>query len=93
MKIASAAKESEYLESFVDWCHAALEAAKIEAKDEKFVKQIQATIQVNNFGYIHLIIQYARHYNPRLVYILPHFYNLQQLILQEIYVLNKEMWA
>ena len=52
MKIASAAKESEYLESFVDWCHAALEAAKIEAKDEKFVKQIQVTIQVNNFGYI-----------------------------------------
>ena len=83
IKIASAAKESEYLESFVDWCHAALEAAKIEAKDEKFVKQIQATIQVN----IHLIIPYARHYNPRLVYILPPFYNLQQLILQAIYLL------
>ena len=39
-------KESEYLESFIDWCYVALEAAKMEAKDGKFVKQIQATIQV-----------------------------------------------
>ena len=59
MKIASAAKESEYLESFIDWCHVALEAAKIEAQDEKFVKQIQETIQVNNFGYIYLITVHA----------------------------------
>ena len=49
MKIASAARESEYLESFIDWCHVALEATKIEANDEKFAKKIQATIQVNKF--------------------------------------------
>ena len=34
-------------------------------------------------------VPYARHYKPRLVYFLPHF--SLRLILQTIYVLNKEI--
>ena len=49
MKIASAAKESEYFENYVNWCHAALETAKLEDKDEKYIKQIQDTIQVHMY--------------------------------------------
>ena len=36
-------------------------------------------------------IPYARHYNPRLVYILPAVYIVEWLVLQTIYVLNKEI--
>ena len=40
-------------------------------------------------------VPYARHYNPRFVYFLPPFfsvvYNQEGLILQTIYVINKEI--
>ena len=38
-----------------------------------------------------MYISYVPHYKPRLVYFLPHVYNQDWLILETIYVVNKEI--
>ena len=46
MKIAQVAKESNYLESYIKWCQTALEVAKMENCDEKYINSIQQDIKV-----------------------------------------------
>ena len=46
VKIAEAAKQADYLESYVGWCKAALEAAKMEHKNQKNIEELQQNIQV-----------------------------------------------
>ena len=38
-----------------------------------------------------IYIPYARHYNPRFVYFLPHFFQKPLFMLQTIYVLEMEI--
>ena len=46
LKIASAAKESGYLENYVTWLQTALNFAKQENKSEKFLKNIKKLIKI-----------------------------------------------
>ena len=46
LKIANAARAAKYLESYVLWCKAALEAAKQEGKDKKYISQIKKMIKL-----------------------------------------------
>ena len=39
--IATAAKMARYVDSYVDWCKAALEAAKREGRDKKYLSNIK----------------------------------------------------
>ncbi len=46
LKIAAAARDAKYLEGYVLWCKAALQAAKQEGKDKKYVSQIKKMIKL-----------------------------------------------
>ena len=41
LQIAMAARTAKYYDNYVSWCEAALEAAKSENKDKKFIKHIK----------------------------------------------------
>ena len=41
LQIAVAARMAKYYDNYVSWCEAALEAAKSENKDKKFIKHIK----------------------------------------------------
>jgi hypothetical protein len=41
LKVATAAKSANYFDNHVDWAQAALKAAKLEGKSDKFLKSIK----------------------------------------------------